>query len=214
MNHKTKGNIKFLEKPKNIPDQSCARKPGKSGDGKYWWILFFIAASVFIASQIKKEEPGLGIPTDKELFERLPDNAKKTFTEKYGQPDDDDQECELYYLVAKSTMKRPCVKCPIWCLDPGKTQILVSKGEIYYIGKTCRRGGKRKKEHKRITDALNLDYHRIKRGTEGYITTAEQLHLKTYFTRGEAIKEGCRLFLPPGNTVGMSHQDWKKLLEE
>ena len=119
-----------------------------------------------------------------------------------------------HYLEANSTMKRPCAKCPIWCMDPGKTQILVSEGEIYYIGKTCRKGGKRKKEHKRIIDALNLEYERIKRGTEGYITTAEQLHLKTYFTRLEAQKEGCHLFLPPGNTIGMSQQDWKKLLEE
>ena len=50
--------------------------------------------------------------------------------------------------------------------------------------------------------------------TEGYITTAEQLHLKTYFTRPEAIKEGCRLFLPPGNSAGMPQQDWRKLLKE
>ena len=62
--------------------------------------------------------------------------------------------------------------------------------------------------------AFNLRYQWIKRGTEGYITTAEQLHLKTYYARPEAIKDGCHLFLPPGNTVGMSQEDWKELLKE
>jgi hypothetical protein len=212
--HKIIGDIECSKKPNYAFGKSGTHKSGKSGDEKYWWIIFVIATSIIIASQVKKEQRDLDIPTDKELFERLPEDAKKAFTEKYGQPDDDDRRCELYYLVANSTMKRPCIKCPVWCMDIGKTLILVSEGEIYYIGKTCRRGGKREKEHKRITDALNLDYHRIKRGTEGYITTAEQLHLKTYFTRFEARKEGCHLFLPPGNTVGMSQQDWKKLLEE
>ena len=59
-----------------------------------------------------------------------------------------------------------------------------------------------------------LEYEWIKRGTEGYITTQEQLHLKTYFTRLEARKEGCHLFLPPGNSVGMPQDDWRKILEE
>lgn len=99
-------------------------------------------------------------------------------------------------------------------MDPEKMQILVSKSQIYYIGKTCRKQGEREKEHKQIRDALNLEYEWIQRGTEGYITTQEQLHLKTYFTREEAIKEGCHLFLPPGNTIGVSQQDWKKLLKE
>ncbi|MCO6491885.1 MAG: hypothetical protein J5I98_25945 [Phaeodactylibacter sp.] len=195
-------------------DQDSIREYGVPGGGGYFWILFFIAAAIIVATQVKKETSDLNIPSNDELFEKLPDDAKEAFKEKYGQPDEDDSECELYYLLAKSTMKRPCAKCPVWCMDPGKTQILVSEGEIYYIGKTCRKEGKREKEHKRIRHALNLDYKRIKRGTEGYITKTEQLHLKTYFTKEEAIKEGCRLFLPPGNTIGMSQQDWKKLLEE
>ena len=99
-------------------------------------------------------------------------------------------------------------------MDPEKAQILVLKDQIYYIGKTCRDQGERENEHKRTIDALNLEYHWIKRGTEGYITTAEQLHLKTYFSRPEAVKEGCHLFLPPGNAVGVSHENWRKLLEE
>ena len=214
MKYKIIGGSEALEKPKGTFDRSETFKPGRPGGGGYWWIIFFAAAAIIVATQVKKENPGLKIPTEKELFEKLPDNAKEAFTEKYGQPDEDDRECELYYLLAKSTMKRPCAKCPVWCMDPGKTQILVSRGQIYYIGKTCRKRGEREKEHGQIIDALNLDYRRIKRGTEGYITTVEQLHLKTYFTKGEAIKEGCHLFLPPGNSIGMPQADWKKLLKE
>ncbi|MCO6490279.1 MAG: hypothetical protein J5I98_17835 [Phaeodactylibacter sp.] len=206
--------MEVLTKPQ--VNQNGTYAPEKPGGGKYWWILFFIAAGIIVASRVIKENPALKIevPGDRELFDKLPDHAKKAFTEKYGQPDDDDRECELYYLIARSTMKRPCVKCPVWCMDPEKIQILVSKGQIYYIGKTCQKQGKRKKEHQKIIDALDLDYKGIKRGTEGYITTQEQLHLKTYFTRSEAIKEGCRLFLPPGNSVGVSQRDWRKLLKE
>ncbi len=195
-------------------DQGSTREYGAPGGGGYFWILFFIAATIIVATQVKKENPELNVLSDQELFDKLSDDAKEEFKEKYGQPDEDDRECELYYLLAKSTMKRPCAKCPVWCMDPGKTQILVSKGQIYYIGKTCRKRGEREKEHGQIRDALNLDYEWIKRGTEGYITTQEQLHLKTYFTRPEAIKEGCRLFLPPGNSVGMPQQDWRKMLNE
>jgi len=195
-------------------DQGSTREYGAPGGGGYFWILFFIAAAIIVATQVKKENPELNVLSDQELFDKLPDDAKEAFKEKYGQPDDDDRECELYYLIANSTMKRPCAKCPVWCMDPEKTQILVSKDQIYYIGKTCRKQGEREKEHKQIRDALNLEYEWIKRGTEGYITTQEQLHLKTYFTRDEAIKEGCRLFLPPGNSVGMPLEDWRKLLDE
>ena len=194
--------------------QGGTREYGAPGGGGYFWILFFIAAAIIVATQVKKENPELNVLSDQELFDKLPDDAKEAFKEKYGQPDEDDRECELYYLLAKSTMKRPCAKCPVWCMDAGKTQILVSKGQIYYIGKTCRKRGEREKEHGQIRDALNLDYEWIKRGTEGYITTQEQLHLKTYFTKDEAIKEGCHLFLPPGNSVGMPQQDWRKLLKE
>jgi hypothetical protein len=161
---------------------------GKPEPGKFWWVFLFIAAGIIIATQLKKENPELNIPGDEELFETLPDHAKEDFQEKYGRPNDDDRECELYYLLANTTMKRPCAKCPVWCLDSGKKQILVLKGQIYYIGKTCRDQGERENEHKRTIDALNLEYHWIKRGTEGYITTAEQLHLKTYFSRPEAVK--------------------------
>ena len=211
-----KYNITEARKTPEIPTfgHGGARGYGAPGGGGYLWVIFLVAAAIIIATQVKKKPSGLNIPGNDELFEKLPDNAKEAFTEKYGQPDDDDRECELYYLLAKSSMKRPCAKCPVWCMDPGKTQILVSEGEIYYIGKTCRKRGEREKEHGQIIDALNLDYRWIKRGTEGYITTAEQLHLKTYFTKDEAIKEGCHLFLPPGNSIGMSQADWRKLLEE
>ncbi|MCB0593226.1 MAG: hypothetical protein H6557_17415 [Lewinellaceae bacterium] len=214
MKYKITGGSEVLEKPKGTFNRTGTFKPGRPGGGGYLWMLFFIMAGAIIVSQVKKKPPELNIPGNDELFEKLPDNAKEAFKEKYGQPDEDDRECELYYLLARSTMKRPCAKCPVWCMDPGKTQILVSKGEIYYIGKTCRKGDKREKEHKQIRDALKLDYKRIKRGTEGYITKTEQLHLKTYFTRDEAIKEGCHLFLPPGNSVGMPQKEWRKLLEE
>ena len=195
-------------------DQGSTREYGAPGGGGYFWIFFFMAAAIIVATQVKKENPELNVLSDQELFDKLPDDAKEAFKEKYGQPDEDDRECELYYLLAKSTMKRPCAKCPVWCMDAGKTQILVSKGQIYYIGKTCRKRGEREKEHGQIREALKLDYEWIKRGTEGYITTQEQLHLKTYFIRPEARKEGCRLFLPPGNSAGMPQQDWRKLLKE
>ena len=65
-------------------------------------------------------------------------------------------------------------------MDPGKNTDTLTEGEIYYIGKTCRKRGEREKEHGQIIDALNLDYRWIK-GTELYITTAEQLHYKTLF---------------------------------
>lgn len=214
MKYKIIGGSEVLEQPKGTFDRSGAFKPGKPGGGGYLWILFFVAAAMIIASQVKKESPGVITPGNNELFEKLPDKAKESFKEKYGQPDGDDSECELYYLVANSTMKRPCIKCPIWCMDPEKIQILVSKDHIYYIGKTCREQGKRKKEHEPTTNALDLEYQWVLRGTEGYITKSEQLHLKTYFTKGEAVKEGCHLFLPPGNAIGMSQKDWKRLLKE
>ena len=75
-------------------------------------------------------------------------------------------------------MKRPCFKCPLWCSDLGKIKILVSEGEIYYIGKTCRENEARENEHQAIIDALGLDYEWVDKGPEGYITTQEQLHLK------------------------------------
>ena len=212
--HKIIGNGKLLESHKWEFGKNDSYESRSPGNKIFWWILFFIAASVTIAALAKKENPAIDRPSDEELFERLPDNARKTFTEKYGQPDDDDRKCELYYLVAKSGMARPCIKCPIWCGDLTKTKIFVSAGQVYYIGKTCRGQGKRENEHRQLINALNLEYQGIKRGTEGYITTQEQLHLKTYFTRPEAIKEGCRLFLPPGNTIGMSQQEWKELLKE
>lgn len=214
MKYRIIGGSKALEKPDGTFNRNGTYKAGKPGGGRYLWIILFVAAAIIVATQVKKENPDLYIPSDQELFEKLPDDAKEAFKEKYGQPDEDDRECELYYLIANSTMNRPCAKCPVWCMDPGKTQILVSKGQIYYIGKTCRKRGEREREHGQIIDALKLDYEWIKRGTEGYITTQEQLHLKTYFTRPESIKEGCRLFLPPGNSAGMPLQDWRKLLKE
>lgn len=106
------------------------------------------------------------------------------------------------------------MKCPVWCSGPEKNLILVLKNEIYYIGKTCRQEGEREKEHRQMMNTWDLEYQWIKRGTEGYITTAEQLHLKTYFSRPEAVKEDCHLFLPPGNVAGMSRENWRELLEK
>jgi len=187
---------------------------GKPGGGKRWWVLLFLVTGTLLIVQLRRENSELNIPSDEELFEKLPDPAKDAFKERYGQPNDDDRECELYYLLANTTMERPCVKCPVWCSDSGKMKILVLKDQIYYIGKTCRQEGEREQEHLAMMTALSLRYQWIKRGTEGYITTAEQLHLKTYYTRPEAVKEACHLFLPPGNAIGMSRGDWKKLLEE
>jgi len=187
---------------------------GKPGGGQLWWILLLIVTGTTIVVQLKKENPELNIPGDEELFEKLPQQNKDNFKERYGLPDVDDRECELYYLLANTTMGRPCIKCPVWCSDTEKMQILVLQDQIYYIGKTCRQEGEREKEHTAMMTALNLRYQWIKRGTEGYISTAEQLHLKTYYTRPEAIKEGCHLFVPPGNAVGMSQEDWRKLIKE
>ena len=214
MKYNITGGSEVLVKPKGTFGRSGAFNPGPPRGGGYWWIVFFAATAIIVATQAKKENPGRNVSSDQELFDKLPDDAKEAFIERYGQPDEDDRECELYYLIANSTMKRPCAKCPVWCMDPEKIQILVSKGQIYYIGKTCRKRGEREREHKQIKDELDLEYEWIKRGTEGYITTQEQLHLKTYFTRLEARKEGCHLFLPPGNSVGMPQDDWRKMLEE
>lgn len=198
------------QKHEIIKDEAFSEKPG---GGQRWWILLLIVIGTTIVVQLKKDNPELNTSSDEELFETLPEHAKDTFKERYGRPNDDDRECELYYLLANTTMRRPCVKCPIWCLDTEKMQVLVLKDQIYYIGKTCRQEGEREKEHTALMTALNLRYQWIKKGTEGYISTAEQLHLKTYYTRPEAIKEGCHLFLPPGNAIGMSREDWKKLLQ-
>lgn len=196
--------------------QIVSRNAGRSNSHRrrnYEWILFLIAIIAIIFS-LKKENPDVKVLGDDELFEQLSDEAKEDFKEKYGSPDKDDRACELYYLLANSSAKRPCVKCPVWCLDDKKNQILVLKDQVYYIGKTCRQDGNREKEHLKMMQAFNLRYQWVKRGKEGYITTVEQLHLKSYYTRAEALKEGCRLFLPPGNSVGLSQTEWKKLTEE
>lgn len=148
---------------------------------------------------------------EQELFKMLPEKLQEDFKARYGRPDQDDSECELYYLTAKSSSPRPCVKCPVWCNDPAKKFIYLNRGEIYYIGKTCRKRGIRAKEHLPNLEFLDLQYVWINRGTEGYITTQEQLHLKTYYLRNEALKENCRLYLPPGNSIGISKADWRLL---
>lgn len=198
-------------KHENVQSEEYSEKPGSKA---FWWILLAIITGILIVNQHKKENPDQNIPGDEELFEKLPDHFKETFTEKYGRPNEDDRECELYYLLANSAMKRPCMKCPVWCSGPEKNLILVLKNEIYYIGKTCRQEGEREKEHRQMMNTWDLEYQWIKRGTEGYITTAEQLHLKTYFSRPEAVKEDCHLFLPPGNVAGMSRENWRELLEK
>ncbi len=191
------------------------RKPPGGPKPKIIWVILSLLVAVGVFFAVKKERnPKFDTPKERELFDDLPEKTKQIFIEKYGQPDEDDRECYLYYLVANSTMKRPCFKCPIWCSAPGKLQILVSAGDIFYIGKTCRKEGDRENEHQYIVDALDLTYEWILKGSEGYITTQEQLHLKSYFMRAEAEKEGCLLFLPPGNKTGMSKANWKKLLKE
>jgi hypothetical protein len=200
-----------LQKHDTTEKEKISEKPG---GWQFWWLLLLIVEGITIVVQFKKENPELNLPGDEELFETLPEHAKETFKERYGRPNVDDRECELYYLLANTTMERPCVKCPVWCSEPEKIQVLVLKDQIYYIGKTCRQEGEREKEHTTMMTAFNLRYQWIKKGTEGYISTAEQLHLKTYYTRPEAVKEGCHLFLPPGNTVGMSLEDWRKLVKE
>ncbi|MCO6475599.1 MAG: hypothetical protein J5I94_03205 [Phaeodactylibacter sp.] len=77
-------------------DQGSIREYGAPGGGGYFWILFFIAAAIIVATQIKKENPDLNVSSGQELFDKLPDDAKEAFIERYGQPDDDDRECELF----------------------------------------------------------------------------------------------------------------------
>jgi hypothetical protein len=135
------------------------RKPSGNPRPKIIWGLLLVLIAVGIYFAVKRESnPKLNVPKDRELFDDLPEQAKEAFIKKYGQPDDDDRECYLYYLVANSTMKRPCFKCPIWCADLSKLQILVSEEEVYYIGKTCRKEGDRENEHQQIINNLDLEY--------------------------------------------------------
>ena len=201
----------FLEVFKGVINRSSSDHRNRS----YFIALLVMLLGLGLFFAFKKQKnPIIEGPSNSDLYESLPDAAKKDFVRKYGHPDEDDTDCELYYLIAVTTRPRPCYKCPIWCLNPAKTQILVSTNEIYYIGKTCRQGDERKKEHQEISKALDLRYEWVLRGSEAYITKQEKLHLKSYFSRHEAEKEGCTLFLPPGNTIGMSQADWKKLLKE
>ena len=201
----------FLEAFKGV----ISRNSNGLRNPKVIWFLLLIIISTGIYYAIKRtKNPRATVPNVRKLFDDLPEQAKQDFIKKYGQPDDDDRKCYLYYLIAKSTVKRPCYKCPIWCADLSKLQILVLEEQVYYIGKTCRKEGDRENEHRSISKALDLDYIWITSGSEGYITTQEQLHLKTYYLKPEAKKEGCQLFLPPGNKVGMSKADWKNLLKE
>ncbi len=201
----------FLKIYKGVIKRKSSGKPRP----KIIWFLLLALISMGIYFAVKRRtNPEFDIPKERALFEELPEQAKQAFIKKYGQPDDDDRECYLYYLVANSTMKRPCFKCPIWCADLNKLQILVSEEQVYYIGKTCREEGNRENEHQQIINGLDLEYEWVSSGSEGYITTQEQLHLKTYYLRPESKKEGCQLFLPPGNKMGMSTADWKKLLKE
>ncbi len=98
MKYNITGGSEVLEKPKGTSGRSGAFKSEPPGGGGYWWIVFFVAAAIIVATQAKKENPGLNVSSDQELFDKLPDDAKEAFIERYGQPDEDDIECELYYL--------------------------------------------------------------------------------------------------------------------
>ena len=83
-----KYNITEARKTPEIPTfgHGGARGYGAPGGGGYLWVIFLVATAIIVATQVKKEPSGLNIPGNDELFEKLPDNAKEAFKEKYGQP--------------------------------------------------------------------------------------------------------------------------------
>jgi hypothetical protein len=98
--------IEQLSKQKHDLIKEEEKLSGKPGGGQLWWILLLMVTGTTIVVQLKKENPELKLPGDEELFEKLPEQAKDTFKERYGRPDVDDRECELYYLLANTTSER------------------------------------------------------------------------------------------------------------
>ena len=131
-----------------------------------------------------------------DVEELLDPEELSKFRELQKAVDDKYTDCEQYFLLAATDGRRICRSCP-----QGISFVTLKKGEIFYIGHTCRGGDRHSEKF--------LDQHRVFRyiNHRGSRDDCHRLELKLingYQYLPQAQKPEVKLILPPYNIRKMN----------